>query len=116
MTSVKALSRGAMKNYRVKVDDILKHADQYHKAYYDAPAFSGPSLYFHNCALETRRTPGALTHLEYVYAALASWEMHRPGRGGPKMRPFNAFRHSVERLTDEIAEAQEFVFGQMEAT
>jgi hypothetical protein len=103
-----------MQDYQDKVKDILTNADKYHKAYYDDPAFSGPSLYFHNCALETRRSPGDVRFLEYVYATLASWGMHRPGKGGPKMLPFDDFRLSAEALTDDILKSQGFDFWAMD--
>jgi len=97
-----------MRLYQEKVTDILANVDRYHQAYYKAETFRGPSLYFHRRALETRQSPGALTHLEYVYATLASWGMHRMGKGGSKMKSFDTFRRSVESLKDKISEAQKF--------
>jgi hypothetical protein len=91
-----------------RVSELLANADGWHEAYYRAETFGGPSLYFHHRALETRRSPASLQHLEYVYATLASWGMHRMGAGGSKMRTFDAFRASVEPLTDKILKAQSF--------
>jgi hypothetical protein len=51
--------------------------------------------------------------MEYVYATLASWGMHRMGRGGAKMQPFEVFRQSIEQLADRIIEAQSFHFSSM---
>jgi hypothetical protein len=97
-----------MNLYADKVRDVLANADRYHAAYYQAAIFHGPSLYFHVRALETRKAPDALAHLEYVYATLASWGMHRMGKGGSKMLPFEAFRASVAPLKDKIIQAQGF--------
>jgi hypothetical protein len=83
--------------YHGNIKQILSNAENYHDAYYKAEIFRGHSLYFHERALATRNNPASLTHLEYVYATLASWGMHRMGRGGSKMRSLDfflkAFRH-----------------------
>ncbi len=97
-----------MRLYQDKVIDILTNADRYHQAYYKAETFRGPSLYFHRRALNTWQSPDALAHLEYVYATLASWGMHRMGKGGSKMESFDTFRRSVDPLRDKISEAQKF--------
>jgi hypothetical protein len=102
-----------MMPYQDKVRDILANAERYHQAHYKAETFRGPSLYFHHRALETRQSPAALTHLEYVYATLASWGMHRMGKGGSKMESFDTFRRSIESLQAKISEAQRFDFREM---
>lgn len=86
-----------------KPRDLLANADRYHEAYYRAETFGGPSLYFHRRSLDTRQSPASLSHLEYVYATLSSWGMHRMGTGGSKMRSFSAFRASIEPMQDKIA-------------
>lgn len=97
-----------MTPYDDRVRDLLANAGAYHAAYYRADAFGGPSLYFHLRALETRNAPNAVAHLEYVYATLASWGMHRMGRGGSKMLSFETFRASVAPVKDRILHAQGF--------
>ena len=104
---------GRKDKYEDKVREILANADKYHDAYYKADIFRGPSLYFHQRALATRNPPVSFTHLEYVYATLASWGMHRMGRFGSKMQSFDTFFQSVEPLNDKIAEAQSFDFHEM---
>ena len=106
--------RGGRKfDYDDKIREILSNAENYHDAYYKAETFRGPSLYFHERALATRYDPASLTHLEYVYATLASWGMHRMGRGGSKMRSFEVFSQSVQTLKGRVAEAQTFHFREM---
>jgi hypothetical protein len=107
---------GSKVRFNEKVRDILANADRYHDAYYKAETFRGPSLYFHERALATRHDPVSLTHLEYVYATLASWGMHRMGKGGSKMRSFEVLCQSVQALKDRIAEAQTFDFRGMSET
>jgi hypothetical protein len=105
--SVKVMS------YDDKVKNILINAEKYHQSYYKAETFRGPSLYFHQRALETRQAPVSISHLEYVYATLASWGMHRMGKGGSKMQSFLTFQRSTEILQDKIVEAQKFNFHEM---
>jgi len=99
--------------YHDKVREILSNAENYHGAYYKAETFQGPSLYFHERALATRHDPTSLTHLEYVYATLASWGMHRMGKGGSKMRSFAVFSQSIQKLKGRISEAQRFDFREI---
>jgi hypothetical protein len=99
--------------YPERVADILANADAYHRAYYQSEIFRGPSLYFHQRALQSRTSENLSIHLEYVYATLASWGMHRMGKGGSKMQPFDTFRRSVEPLKDRIVEAQNFAPHEM---
>jgi hypothetical protein len=94
--------------FEQQVADILKNAETYHRAYYEAERFGGPSLYFHRRALATRNPDVTEHHLEYVYATLASWGMHRMGKGGSKMQNFDVFCKSVAPLRHKIARAQEF--------
>jgi len=96
-----------------QIADILKNADAYHRAYYDAERFGGPSLHFHRRALATRSPDVTEQHLEYVYATLTSWGMHRMGKGGSKMQNFDVFFESVVPLRERIAQAQEFTLSAM---
>lgn len=96
-----------------KIADLIANADRYHGAFYTAETFRGPSLYFHQQALGTRRSPDFLRHVEYVYAALVSWGMHRMGPGGSKMQPFDVFLTSAGALREKIAACQEFVPHEM---
>ncbi|MDO9579600.1 MAG: hypothetical protein Q7J06_03400, partial [Bacteroidales bacterium] len=111
--SVHKGTTGRKDKYEDKVREILANAENYHDAYYKAEIFRGPSLYFHQRALATRNPPVSSTHLEYVYATLASWGMHRMGSGGSKMQSFDNFAQSVEPLNDKITEAQSFDFHEM---
>lgn len=99
--------------FHEKIRDILANSEKYHEAYYKAETFRGPSLYFHQRALETRQPPASLRHLECVYATLASWGMHRMGKRGSKMQSFDVFRRSIEPLQRRIVEAQRFDFREM---
>jgi hypothetical protein len=103
-------------NFGAKVENILSNAEKYHRSYYEAETFRGPSLYFHLRALATRHSPNDVAHLEFIYATLASWGMHRMGKGGSKMQPFEVFRQSMELLLDKIIAAQQFDHREMDET
>lgn len=100
--------------YKDKIKDILDNAQKYHQAYYQANTFRGPSLYFHLRALETRESEEITKHLEYVYATLSAWGMHRMGTGGSKMQTFNLFKRSIEQLHDKIKKAQDYDFRKID--
>ena len=84
-----------------------------HVAHFEASeAFPGPSVYFHLKAIERRRTHDTVAglladnrFLEYVYAVLPAWGMHRMGQQSrAKVRDFDAIvaalRANVARLTE----------------
>lgn len=81
----------------------------YVAAFEASQAFPGPSLYFHLRAIERRRehrTARSLLNdslfLEYVYAVLPAWGMHRMGRQAAKVGDFTrittALKESVPAL------------------
>ena len=71
--------------------------------------FNGPSLYFHQKALECQQTEFLSNrHIEYVYATLVAWGMHRMGPTGTKMPNFDEFtrelrvKHNSHRKPIEV--------------
>ena len=94
------------KNYQEQISDLTSNLEKYHETFYAADVFTGPSLYFHGKALETREADDNERHLEYVYATLVSWGMHRMGTRGSKMLSFEKFKHSVICLRSEIEVAK----------
>jgi hypothetical protein len=93
-----------MPGYQQRVSEIIANAQAYHRSYYDVKTFGGPSLYFHRKALENRSAMDFTRRLEYIYAALTAWGMHRMGSGGSKMLSFDAFRESTGPLAGTIEE------------
>jgi hypothetical protein len=96
-----------MPDYAQRVSEVLANTEKYHQAYYEVKTFGGPSLHFHRKSLEygdidfTRR-------LEYIYATLTAWGMHRMGKGGSKMLPFEEFRSSMIPLETTVEEVKKF--------
>lgn len=85
---------------------LLNNLEVAHAAYYRAALFGGPSLYFHLRALEAARVRDLPQFVETSYAMLASWGMHRMGRGGSKMREFGEFSASVTAVWPLILKLQ----------
>lgn len=70
--------------------------------------FGGPSLYFHNRALEEREKNFlGDTHIEMIYAALAAWGMHRMGETKAKMADFEEFKKSILEHKETFLELKE---------
>jgi hypothetical protein len=74
-------------------------------------AFPGPSVYFHEKAIQRRRAhPDAVSALEdqclheYIYAVLPSWGMHRMGRQAAKVGPLAPIVHSLVERADVLAD------------
>jgi hypothetical protein len=102
-----------MRDYRQRASEIIARAQEYHRAYYEAKTFTGPSLYFHRKSLENRDPASLGRRLEYIYATLAAWGMHRMGSKGSKMLPLDTFRSSVVTLKDRISEVSRFTHAEM---
>jgi hypothetical protein len=93
-------------------NSLLNSLDQAHEAY-EAEAFSGPSVYFHLRSLDAARARDFERFAEYVYAMLASWGMHRMGRGGSKMGEFNDFLSSLSAVWGEAMLLQQRTPGSL---
>ena len=89
-------------HYRECVYDIISNAARYHDSYYAAETFRGPSLYFHQRCVSMMTEPLTSQRIELIYATLASWGMHRMGKGGSKMVPFDRFSTSLLGIADEV--------------
>jgi hypothetical protein len=82
---------------------------QYVEAFETRQAFPGPSLYFHLRAIERRRehrTVGSLLDdtlfLEYVYAVLPAWGMHRMGQQAAKVGDFAQITTSLREAAPAL--------------
>ena len=80
----------------------------------EAEKFSGPSLYFHNktltCLYGYRSASEAISSdelFDWLYATLASWGMHRMGKGKTKLRDLEEIKASVRAQGAIIASLQD---------
>lgn len=80
---------------------LTKDAEKLLNAFHEKIPFSGPTIYFHEKAIETsindweRKT-------EYVYAVLTAWGMNRLGKKGAKLRKWCCFENSFLKNKDLI--------------
>lgn len=85
---------------------LLNNLNKAHKAFYESEMFSGPSLYFHIKSLDASIRKERKEFIEYTYAMLASWGMHRMGKGGSKMRDFEEYNESINIIWDSVIKLQ----------
>ena len=101
-------------NYQDKIKDILNNAEEYHNKFYEVEKFKGPSLYFHRRTLEMINSSNFELYLEFIYATLASWGMHRMGQGGSKMQSFDIFKNSILEIREQIEAARKIQYQNMQ--
>ena len=87
---------------RSNVEALVAGFDEYVQRFETSGAFSGPSVYFHRRAIERRRLHTSVgdlladeLFLEYVYAVLPAWGMHRMGNQSAKVCEFSQFAASL---------------------
>jgi hypothetical protein len=95
-------------------DENLKELTENWEDYYKysqetGSPFSGPSLYFHSKSIsECKDNYLSESHIEYIYATLASWGMHRMGPGGAKMTEFDIFKDSILKKRELLTILNEY--------
>lgn len=77
--------------------ELILNLEQYSSAIIkNSNTFVGPSIYFHQKALEYQEKEFLSDrHIEYVYATLVAWGMHRMGQNGAKMPEYDVFKSSI---------------------
>lgn len=98
-------SERARSNVEALIADFPRFVSRFERS----SAFPGPSLYFHERAVARRRlhhSPRALLgderFLEYVYAVLPSWGMHRMGKQTAKVGDFDEMVDSFRTATPAL--------------
>lgn len=86
--------------------ELLAQMPEAHAEFQNSGVFGGPSLHFHLRALEAANEADYDLFSELLYALLVSWGMHRMGKSGPKMRPFNDFKASLVMVAPAYAAAR----------
>jgi hypothetical protein len=96
---------------RGNVEALVDSFDDYVLAFEASNIFSGPSVYFHRRAIERRRLHGTAEDLladelflEYVYAVLPSWGMHRMGAQRAKVTEFGQLVTSIRAAAPVLGE------------
>lgn len=93
-----------------KINDLIERFSEYIKLFKTNNPFSGPSEYFyiHKIISITKKgdynTVFTREFIEFIYATLASWGMHRmgPENKGAKMNDFYSFEECIMNSKDKI--------------
>jgi hypothetical protein len=96
-----------------RVRELSENFNHFVSVFEGAEKFSGPSLYFHKkslACLERYGSPIAAISgdeiFDWVYATLASWGMHRMGKGNTKLRDLPVIVESVRSESSAIKALQ----------
>lgn len=97
---------------RLRVAALVDGFDDHVRRFEAGGLFSGPSVHFHQRAISRRRAHGSVAglladerFLEYVYAVLPSWGMHRMGPQPAKVAEFGdlvASLHAAAPMLEEL--------------
>lgn len=108
-SSVKRLRRHQLAERNATA--LVESFDECVRQFESRIVFTGPSIYFHDRAIERRRHATSIDELltderslEYVYAVLPAWGMHRMGRQAAKVGAFDAMTASLVTQRDKLAE------------
>jgi len=96
--------------------DLIAHVE----AFANAERFSGPSLYFHRRTIDSRRDLGSSgaaiesdQFVEFLYATLTSWGMHRMGPGNTKLREFGDICATLRANRDQILSLEHLALSRL---
>jgi hypothetical protein len=109
-------SQNTLLNIQRKENDLIKNFEWYlrrfTRKYERGRTFDGPSLYFHFRAIKISSNMSVEEKLqderflEYVYATLASWGMHRMGDTKTKITNFGKLKSEVTNHRNNILELE----------
>ena len=91
-----------------RVEKLTQHFDSCVNHFNKIQKFSGPSLYFHKKTIQMHSNQNVNDliqnelFLDYIYATLASWGMHRMGPGNTKLTERDIFRTSILHEKENI--------------
>ena len=92
-----------------RVEELVSSFTDCVAAFEASEAFPGPSLYFHLRAIERRRRHQTVSSLlddtqflEYAYAVLPAWGMHRMGAQAAKVGDFTAIVTALRQATPAL--------------
>jgi len=109
------MNRKYVKNRIESISENISVFNDHLENYYSNEAFFGPSVYFYRKVIAMVRKSKNYESLindtgfiEYIYATLTSWGMHRMGPGGSKMEDYEKFKNSILSNKSVIIELSKF--------
>lgn len=91
-----------------RVEELKRDFKLFVRHFDNTLVFSGPSIYFHKKVINILSQKGLQKaiednlFLEYLYATLASWGLHRMGETNTKLVDFEAFKNSIQENKDDL--------------
>ncbi len=104
---------------RRRVDKLCGNFAHYLRKFDDAEKFTGPSVYFHIRTLNRLESLGLSAALEdphfieYLYATLTAWGLHRMGPKGAKLVDFEPFKMTLSNQKEAIISLQDYRLTQL---
>lgn len=95
-----------------RVNKLIQNFDKCIEKFNESRKFTGPSVYFHDQTINMHKKEESVdliqdkVFLEYLYATLASWGMHRMGPGNTKLSEFEIFQKSILLEKEKIEKLQ----------
>ncbi len=94
---------------RPQLDELISDFGKFVDAFDRSRTYTGPGVYFHVKAIAARRTHASVTDaladdqfVDYLYATLASWGLHRMGPGYTKLADIRDMKSSLQRQAGRI--------------
>jgi hypothetical protein len=112
-------SERTLERIRDRVEKVCGNFTNYLQKFDDSGKFTGPSVYFHIRTLSTLDSLGLSTalgdvhFLEYLYATLTSWGLHRMGPKGAKLVDFQLFKRTLVNQKEAIISLQDHRLTQL---
>ena len=96
---------------RANMEALVQDFDLHVRRFEESRQTPGPGLYFHERAIERRRQHASARSLlkdqcflEYVYAVLPAWGMHRMGRQATKVNDFDLIVDALRAAAPSVEE------------
>ena len=105
-----ASSANVLSRMDARLAELSANLNHFVSVFEMSEKFSGPSLYFHhktlNCLQSHHSAAQAIASediFDWLYATLASWGMHRMGKGNTKLRDLRVIKESIRSQKPAIA-------------
>lgn len=96
---------------RANIEALIRNFDRYVRRFEKSRGATGPGLYFHERAIERQKRHTSVQSLlddqcflEYVYAVLPAWGMHRMGRQAAKVNDFGRIVDALRSAAPSLKE------------
>lgn len=98
-----------------RVDELNNNFGTYIESFNKQNLFSGPSVYFHLKTLEQGEKHSSVSEklqdsmfLDYLYATLSSWGLHRMGNTGAKLVEYKDFKRSLQEKNHALLSLEKY--------